>query len=148
MKKIWYGVGAKATTFIIGNGSEDARIRAMGFMFALSAVLFLFSALVVSASPAFAVTDLNGAASNLQTGFQSFGRALYYGIGAVGLATGAGGMLHMKNAHKTGQSIAPGATATAIGAGLTGIGTYLAMFNQTAAQDTGGMSTNGMGVPQ
>ena len=145
LEKAWYRAGAEVSLRLLGMGTDGDRIRGATFGLAVATGVFAVS---VFNDPAWAVTDLNGAASNLQTGFQSAGRALYYGIGATGLATTAGGILHAKHAHASKQPISPGLSAAGAGAAMTGIGTYMAFFNQTAMQDTGGMSTNAMGIPQ
>ena len=146
LEKAWYRAGARFSAAFLNTGTDEDRIRGAVLTLALSAGAFALACL--SAGDAFAVTDLNGAASNLQTGFQSAGRALYYGVGATGLATTAGGIMAVKHAHAHNQSKSPGMTAAAAGAAMTGIGTYMAFFNQTTMQDTGGMSTNAMGIPQ
>ena len=148
LEETWYRAGAAFSAAFCGTGTDGDRIRGALCTLALSAGAFALSCL--SASDAGAVTDLNGAASNLQTGFQSAGRALYYGIGATGLAVTAGGINHAKNASKPGGhgSVSHGLMAAGAGAAMTGIGTYMAFFNQSTMQDTGGMSTNAMGIPQ
>ena len=146
LEETWYRAGATFSAAFCGTGTDGDRIRGALCTLALSAGAFALSCL--SASDAGAVTDLNGAASNLQTGFQSAGRALYYGIGATGLATAAGGIMAATHAHKHNQSAKPGLAAAGAGAAMTGIGTYMAFFNQSTMQDTGGMSTNAMGIPQ
>ena len=146
LEETWYRAGARFSAAFLNTGTDEDRIRGATFGLALSAGAFALACL--STGDAWAVTDLNGAASNLQTGFQSAGRALYYGVGATGLATTAGGIMHATHAHKTNQKIGPGLSAAGAGAAMTGIGTYMAFFNQTAMQDTGGMSTNAMGIPQ
>ena len=148
LEKAWYRAGARFSAAFLGTGTNGDRIRGATVALALFAGAFVLS--FWETSTAFAVTDLNGAASNLQTGFQSAGRALYYGIGATGLAVTAGGINHARVAHQTpGKgSVSGGLGAAAAGAAMTGIGTYMAFFNQTAMQDTGGMSTNAMGIPQ
>ena len=147
LERAWYRAGALFSSNFLGTGTDEDRIRGATFGLAVAAGVF---AVAVFRENAWAVTDLNGAASNLQTGFQSAGRALYYGIGATGLAVTAGGIHHAKNA--TGPnprgSLSHGLMAAGAGAAMTGIGTYMAFFNQTAMQDTGGMSTNAMGIPQ
>ena len=148
LEKTWYRAGARFSAAFLGTGTDGERIRGSLVTLALSTGAFALS--FWETSSAWAVTDLNGAASNLQTGFQSAGRALYYGIGATGLAVTAGGINHAKNAAKPGGhgSVGHGLAAAGAGAAMTGIGTYMAFFNQTAMQDTGGMSTNAMGIPQ
>ena len=147
LEKAWYRAGAEVSLRLLGMGTDGDRIRGATFGLAVAAGVF---AVAVFRENAWAVTDLNGAASNLQTGFQSAGRALYYGIGATGLAVTAGGINHARLASKPGShaSIGHGLAAAGAGAAMTGIGTYMAFFNQTAMQDTGGMSTNAMGIPQ
>ena len=147
LERAWYRAGALFSANFLGTGTDEDRIRGATFGLAVAAGVF---AVAVFRENAWAVTDLNGAASNLQTGFQSAGRALYYGIGATGLAVTAGGINHAKNASKPGGhgSVPAGLTAIGAGAAMTGIGTYMAFFNQTTMQDTGGMSTNAMGIPQ
>lgn len=147
LEKAWYRAGAEVSLRLLGMGTDRDRIRGATFGLAVAAGVF---ALAVFRENAWAVTDLNGASSNLQTGFQSAGRALYYGVGTAGLATTAGGIIHAKNASKPGGhgSVGHGLAAAGAGAAMTGIGTYMAFFNQTAMQDTGGMSTNAMGIPQ
>ena len=147
LEKAWYRAGAEVSLRLLGMGTDRDRIRRATFGLAVAAGVF---AVAVFRENAWAVTDLNGAASNLQTGFQSAGRALYYGVGTAGLATTAGGIIHTKNASKPGSHANVGHGVAAIGAGaaMTGIGTYMAFFNQSAMQDTGGMSTNAMGIPQ
>ena len=144
----WYRAGALFSASFLGIGTDKDRIRSAGLTLSLSAGAFALACL--STENAWAVTDLNGAASNLQTGFQSAGRALYYGIGTTGLAVAAGGIHHAAKANKPGGhgSVPAGLAAAGAGAAMTGIGTYMAFFNQTAMQDTGGMSTNAMGIPQ
>ena len=146
LEKAWYRAGAEVSLRLLGMGTDRDRIRGATFGLVVAAGVFVLSFLETSAASA--VTDLNGAASNLQTGFQSAGRALYYGVGTAGLATTAGGILHAKNASHNKQDVKPGLYAAGAGAAMTGIGTYMAFFNQTAMQDTGGMSTNAMGIPQ
>lgn len=147
LEKAWYRAGVEVSLRLLGMGTDRDRIRGATFGLAVATGVF---AMAVFRENAWAVTDLNGASSNLQTGFQSAGRALYYGIGAAGLATTAGGINHVKNATKTNGhgSVGHGVAAIGAGAAMTGIGTYMAFFNQTAMQDTGGMSTNSMGIPQ
>ena len=145
LEETWYRAGARFSAAFLNTGTDEDRIRGATFGLAVAAGVF---AVAVFRENAWAVTDLNGAASNLQTGFQSAGRALYYGIGATGLATAAGGIMAATHAHKHNQSAKPGLAAAGAGAAMTGIGTYMAFFNQTAMQDTGGMSTNAMGIPQ
>lgn len=147
LEKAWYRAGAAFAVHFLGMGTDRDRIRGATFGLAVAAGVF---AVVVFRENAWAVTDLNGASSNLQTGFQSAGRALYYGVGTAGLATTAGGIIHAKNASKPGGhgSVGHGLAAAGAGAAMTGIGTYMAFFNQSAMQDTGGMSTNAMGIPQ
>ena len=148
LEETWYRAGARFSAAFLNTGTDEDRIRGAVLTLALSAGAFALACL--SSSNAWAVTDLNGAASNLQTGFQSAGRALYYGVGATGLAVTAGGIHHAKNASKPGGhgSVGHGLAAAGAGAAMTGIGTYMAFFNQTTMQDTGGMSTNAMGIPQ
>ena len=148
LEKAWYRAGAAFSAHFMGTGTDRERIRGATFGLAMAAGVFALSFLKTSS--AWAVTDLNGASSNLQTGFQSAGRALYYGVGTAGLATTAGGIIHAKNASKPGGhgSVGHGLAAAGAGAAMTGIGTYMAFFNQTTMQDTGGMSTNAMGIPQ
>ena len=148
LEKAWYRAGAAFSAHFMGTGTDGDRIRGATFGLAVAAGVFALSFLETSAASA--VTDLNGASSNLQTGFQSAGRALYYGVGAAGLATTAGGIHHVKTAtgNNARGSIGHGVAAIGAGAAMTGIGTYMAFFNQTAMQDTGGMSTNAMGIPQ
>ena len=148
LEQTWYRAGALFSSAFLGTGTDEDRSRGAVLTLALSAGAFALACL--SATDAGAVTDLNGAASNLQTGFQSAGRALYYGIGATGLAVTAGGINHARNASKPNGhgSVGHGLAAAGAGAAMTGIGTYMAFFNQTAMQDTGGMSTNAMGIPQ
>ena len=147
LERAWYRAGARFSAAFLNTGTDEDRIRGATFGLAVAAGVF---AVAVFRENAWAVTDLNGAASNLQTGFQSAGRALYYGIGATGLAVTAGGINHAKNASKPGGhgSVSHGLAAAGAGAAMTGIGTYMAFFNQTTMQDTGGMSTNAMGIPQ
>ena len=147
LEKAWYQAGAEVSLRLLGMGTDRDRIRGATFGLAVAAGVF---AVAVFRENAWAVTDLNGASSNLQTGFQSAGRALYYGVGTAGLATTAGGIIHAKNASKPGGhgSVGHGLAAAGAGAAMTGIGTYMAFFNQSAMQDTGGMSTNAMGIPQ
>ena len=147
LEETWYRAGARFSAAFLNTGTDEDRIRGATFGLAVAAGVF---AVAVFRENAWAVTDLNGAASNLQTGFQSAGRALYYGIGATGLAVTAGGIHHAKNASKPGGhgSVGHGLAAAGAGAAMTGIGTYMAFFNQTTMQDTGGMSTNAMGIPQ
>ena len=145
LEKAWYRAGAEVSLRFLGTGTDRDRIRGATFGLAVTTGVF---AVAVFRENAWAVTDLNGAASNLQTGFQSAGRALYYGVGTAGLATTAGGILHAKNASHNKQDVKPGLYAAGAGAAMTGIGTYMAFFNQSAMQDTGGMSTNAMGIPQ
>ena len=145
LEETWYRAGARFSAAFLNTGTDEDRIRGATFGLAVAAGVF---AVAVFRENAWAVTDLNGASSNLQTGFQSAGRALYYGVGATGLATTAGGIMAVKHAHAHNQSKSPGMTAAAAGAAMTGIGTYMAFFNQTTMQDTGGMSTNAMGIPQ
>ena len=147
LEKAWYRAGAEVSLRFLGMGTDRDRIRGATFGLAVAAGVF---AVAVFRENAWAVTDLNGASSNLQTGFQSAGRALYYGVGTAGLATTAGGIIHAKNASKPGGhgSVGHGLAAAGAGAAMTGIGTYMAFFNQSAMQDTGGMSTNAMGIPQ
>jgi hypothetical protein len=149
LEKTWYRAGARFSAAFLGTGTYGERIRGSLITLALSAGAFALS--FWETSSAWAVTDLNGAASNLQTGFQSAGRALYYGIGATGLAVTAGGINHARKAAASNGghgSVGAGLAAAGAGAAMTGIGTYMAFFNQTAMQDTGGMSTNAMGIPQ
>ena len=147
LEKAWYQAGAEVSLRLLGIGTDRDRIRRATFGLAVAAGVF---AVAVFRENAWAVTDLNGASSNLQTGFESAGRALYYGVGTAGLATTAGGIIHAKNASKPGGhgSVGHGLAAAGAGAAMTGIGTYMAFFNQSAMQDTGGMSTNAMGIPQ
>ena len=146
LETAWYRAGARFSAAFLNTGTDGDRIRGATFGLAVAAGVF---AVAVFRENAWAVTDLNGAASNLQTGFQSAGRALYYGIGTAGLATTAGGIMAAKHAHATpGGKVSHGLMAAGAGAAMTGIGTYMAFFNQTTMQDTGGMSTNAMGIPQ
>lgn len=144
--KFWYWLNARFAGIFLGAGSDHDRFVGASFVFVLATAWYIYFGFFTG--DAYAVTDLNGASSNLQSGFQSGGRALYYGMGGVGVATAGGGMLHLKHAAKTGDKYTPGLVAVGTGAVLTGIGTYLAFFNQSAVQDTGGMSTNAMGIPQ
>lgn len=144
--KVWYWLNVRFAGIVMGAGSDHDRLVGAHLVFVLAAAWYVYFGFFTG--DAYAVTDLNGAASNLQSGFQSGGRALYYGMGGVGLATAGGGFLHLKHAAKTGDKYGPGLVALGAGAGLTGIGTYLAFFNQSSVQDTGGMSTNSMGIPQ
>lgn len=144
--KFWYWLNARFAGIFMGAGSDHDRFVGAYLVFVLAAAWYVYFGFFTG--EAYAVTDLNGAAGNLQSGFQNAGRALYYGMGGVGVAMAGGGMLHLKHAAKTGDKYTPGLIALGAGAGLTGIGTYLAFINQTAVSDTGGMSTNAMGIPQ
>lgn len=148
LETLWVRAGVEVSARLMGTGTEKDRIEGALFGLAVSAGAFAFS--LLHPSHAFAVTDLNGAASNLQSGFQSAGRMLYYAAGAGGVVTTAGGILHAKNAHSKQDSrgVHSGLVAAGAGAAMTGIGTYMAFFNQSTMQDTGGMSTNAMGIPQ
>ena len=147
LETAWYRAGARFSAAFLNTGTDEDRIRGATFGLAVTTGVF---AVAVFRENAWAVTDLNGAASNLQTGFQSAGRALYYGVGATGLAVTAGGIHHVKEASKPNGhgKVGHGIAAIGAGAAMTGIGTYMAFFNQSAMQDTGGMSTNAMGIPQ
>lgn len=143
--------GVRYSQIFMGAGtSEDEYTRAK-IMFALSAFYFVFSGVVsgmFDPHSAMAASDLNAIGSNVQSEASSVTKGMYYGIGGLGLATSAGGILHIKNAHKQERSVAPGVTALLAGSAMTGIGTYQAVVNQSAVQNSGTMSTSAMGVPQ
>lgn len=150
-KNAYYGLGSRYARFVLGVGADSAdEVVRAHVVFLLSLTGFVLGGLILGmfADSAQAASDLNAIGSNIQNEASSVTKGLYYGVGGVGVATAAGGLLHIRSAHKNERPIGPGVTAVGTGAALTGIGTYLATFNQSAVQDTGGMSTNSMGIPQ
>lgn len=135
---------------IHGMGSDEDVIRGMTVLFFSSLAFFIFGGFVLGefSSSAYAVVDLNSVGSSMQSEASSVTKGIYYGAGGLGVVTAAGGLMHIKTAHKQGHPIAPGVTAVAMGSGMAAIGTYMGVINQSSVSSTGGMSTNSMGVPQ